>query len=189
LADGGAVGIPYAEDHAPPAALSLEGLSQIREAFAASAVRAATLGIELIQLHAAHGYLLHQFLSPLSNHRDDAYGGALENRMRFPLEVFDVVRDAFPAEKPVSMRVSGLHAATGKLPSPVTVVASLLADPVRSVLRGKVREIGQALMARGGMALMREMADEVEKTDIPFAGDTLDKWWNGISNGKQIWAS
>ena len=59
------------------------------------------------QLHGAHGYLLHQFLSPLSNQRDDEYGGSLENRMRFPLEVFDAVRAAFPAERPVTMRVSG----------------------------------------------------------------------------------
>src|SRR3546814_15943079 len=58
-------------------------------------------------LHAAHGYLMHQFLSPLSNRREDEYGGSLENRMRFPLEVFDAVRAAFPADRPVSVRVSG----------------------------------------------------------------------------------
>jgi 2,4-dienoyl-CoA reductase-like NADH-dependent reductase (Old Yellow Enzyme family) len=78
----------------------------VRDAFAESAARAARLGIDLIQLHAAHGYLLHQFLSPLSNQRDDEYGGSLENRMRFPLEVFDAVRAAFPAERAVTMRVS-----------------------------------------------------------------------------------
>jgi 2,4-dienoyl-CoA reductase-like NADH-dependent reductase (Old Yellow Enzyme family) len=79
----------------------------VRDAFAASAVRAARLGIDAVQLHAAHGYLLHQFLSPLSNRRDDEYGGSLENRMRFPLEVFDAVRAAFPAQKTVTMRISG----------------------------------------------------------------------------------
>ena len=72
----------------------------------AAARRADRLGIQLIQLHVAHGYLLHQFLSPLSNKRDDKYGGSLENRMRFPLEVFDAVRGAFTAEKPVSVRLS-----------------------------------------------------------------------------------
>jgi 2,4-dienoyl-CoA reductase-like NADH-dependent reductase (Old Yellow Enzyme family) len=66
-----------------------------------------------VQLHGAHGYLLHQFLSPLSNHRDDEYGGSLANRMRFPLEVFDAVRAAFPAGRPVSMRVSGTDWAPG----------------------------------------------------------------------------
>ena len=77
--------------------------------------RAARLGLDAIQLHGAHGYLLHQFLSPLSNRRDDEYGGSLENRMRFPLEVFDAVRAAFPAERPVTMRVSGTDWARGRL--------------------------------------------------------------------------
>ncbi|TDY51492.1 2,4-dienoyl-CoA reductase-like NADH-dependent reductase (Old Yellow Enzyme family) [Paraburkholderia rhizosphaerae] len=93
-------------DH-PPAALDRDGLRRVREAFAASARRAAALDIDLIQLHCAHGYLLHQFLSPLSNQRSDEYGGSLENRMRFPLEVFDAVRAAFPDDRPVSVRVSG----------------------------------------------------------------------------------
>lgn len=90
-----------------PRALDRDGLARVRDAFAAAARRAARLGIDGIQLHGAHGYLLHQFLSPLSNRRDDEYGGSLDNRMRFPLEVFDAVRQAFPAERPVTMRVSG----------------------------------------------------------------------------------
>ncbi|WP_083615552.1 NADH:flavin oxidoreductase/NADH oxidase [Paraburkholderia sp. SOS3] len=93
-------------DHAP-VALDRGGLERVREAFAAAARRAARLDLDLIQLHCAHGYLLHQFLSPLSNRRTDEYGGSLENRMRFPLEVFDAVRAAFPDERPVSVRVSG----------------------------------------------------------------------------------
>ncbi len=72
------------------------GLARIREAFAETAKRAARLGIDGIEIHAAHGYLLHEFLSPISNQRTDEYGGTLENRMRFPLEVFDAVRAAFP---------------------------------------------------------------------------------------------
>ena len=71
-----------------------------------AARRAARLGLDGVEIHAAHGYLLHQFLSPLANRRDDAYGGSLENRMRFPLEVFDAVRAAFPAERPVWVRIS-----------------------------------------------------------------------------------
>jgi 2,4-dienoyl-CoA reductase-like NADH-dependent reductase (Old Yellow Enzyme family) len=93
-------------DH-PPAALDRSGLTQVREAFAAAAHRAAQLGIDAVQLHGAHGYLVHQFLSPISNRRDDEYGGSLENRMRFPLEVFDAVRVAFPVDRAVTMRVSG----------------------------------------------------------------------------------
>jgi 2,4-dienoyl-CoA reductase-like NADH-dependent reductase (Old Yellow Enzyme family) len=98
--------IPYADGQIAPVALDREGLRRVRGAFAASAARAAKLGIDLIQLHVAHGYLMHQFLSPLSNRRDDEYGGSLENRMRFPLEIFEAVRAAFPAEKPISVRVS-----------------------------------------------------------------------------------
>jgi 2,4-dienoyl-CoA reductase-like NADH-dependent reductase (Old Yellow Enzyme family) len=99
--------IAMAESEAPPMALDPQGLARVRDAFVQSAVRATGLGLELVQLHAAHGYLLHQFLSPLSNRRDDQYGGSLENRMRFPLEVFDAVRAAVPQEKTVSVRVSG----------------------------------------------------------------------------------
>ncbi|WP_242146777.1 NADH:flavin oxidoreductase/NADH oxidase [Sphingomonas sp. BAUL-RG-20F-R05-02] len=91
----------------PPQALGLDDLKRLRDAFAAAAKRAARIGIDAVQLHGAHGYLLHQFLSPLSNQREDDYGGSLENRMRFPLEVFNAVREAFPADKPVTMRVSG----------------------------------------------------------------------------------
>jgi 2,4-dienoyl-CoA reductase-like NADH-dependent reductase (Old Yellow Enzyme family) len=99
--------IPFEDGQRPPVALDRDGLTRVREAFAAAAQRAARLGIDAVQLHCAHGYLLHEFLSPLSNRRDDEYGGGLDNRMRFPLEVFDAVRAAFPAGRAVSMRVSG----------------------------------------------------------------------------------
>ena len=87
-------------------ALDATGLDRVRRDFVAATERAARLGIDGIELHGAHGYLLHQFLSPLANQRDDQYGGSPENRMRFPLEVFDAVRAAFPAERPVWVRVS-----------------------------------------------------------------------------------
>jgi 2,4-dienoyl-CoA reductase-like NADH-dependent reductase (Old Yellow Enzyme family) len=98
---------PFAEGEVPPTALDRQEMQHLRDAFAAAALRAGRLGIDAVQLHAAHGYLLHQFLSPLSNTRDDEYGGSLENRMRFPLEVFEAVRAVFPADRPVTMRVSG----------------------------------------------------------------------------------
>ncbi len=98
--------IPHAPHEQPPAALDAAGLARVRDAFAAAARRAARLGIEAIELHCAHGYLLHEFLSPLANQRGDEYGGSLENRMRFPLEVFDAIRAAFPPERPVWARVS-----------------------------------------------------------------------------------
>ncbi len=92
--------IPFAQGQIAPAALDREGMLGVREAFVGAARRASRIGLDGVQLHGAHGYLMHQFLSPLSNRRTDEYGGSLENRMRFPLEVFVAVRAAFPAEKP-----------------------------------------------------------------------------------------
>jgi 2,4-dienoyl-CoA reductase-like NADH-dependent reductase (Old Yellow Enzyme family) len=98
--------VPHKEGEAPPLALDAPGLARVRDAFVNAARRAERLGIDAIELHSAHGYLLHQFLSPISNKRTDQYGGSLQNRMRYPLEVFDAVRAAFPAEKPVGIKVS-----------------------------------------------------------------------------------
>lgn len=93
------------EDRAP-VALTKQDLERLKQAFVDSAQRAAKLGIQLVELHAAHGYLLHQFLSPLSNQREDEYGGSLENRLRFPLEVFHAVRSALPDSVAVGVRLS-----------------------------------------------------------------------------------
>jgi len=89
-----------------PTALDQDGLERIKQAFVASAKRAVRLGLNGIELHAAHGYLFHQFLSPIANHREDQYGGSLENRMRFPLEVFDAVKAAIPASVLLGVRIS-----------------------------------------------------------------------------------
>lgn len=91
-----------------PHALTVGGLAEVREAFATAARRADAAGFDVVEVHAAHGYLLHQFLSPLSNVRDDAYGGSREGRMRFPLEVVDAVRAVWPAGKPLLVRVSAV---------------------------------------------------------------------------------
>ena len=98
--------VPQKDGELAPQALDAAGLLRVRDAFVAAARRAEHLGIDGIELHAAHGYLMHSFLSPISNQRTDAYGGSLENRMRFPLELFAAVRAAFPAHKPVGIRVS-----------------------------------------------------------------------------------
>jgi len=98
--------IPHKQGETPPLAFDAAGLKRVRDAFVAAARRAERLGIDAIEVHSAHGYLLHQFLSPVANQRTDQYGGSLPNRMRFPLEVFDAVREAFPQSKPVGIRVS-----------------------------------------------------------------------------------
>jgi len=91
-------------------------------------MRAARLGLDAVQLHVAHGYLLHEFLSPLSNHRDDQYGGSLENRARFPLEVFDAVRATFTADHPVTLRISATDWMDGGFTLDEAVVFSRMAE-------------------------------------------------------------
>jgi 2,4-dienoyl-CoA reductase-like NADH-dependent reductase (Old Yellow Enzyme family) len=98
--------LPHAVTDPVPQALDDAGLAKVKADFVNAALRVQALGIEAIELHGAHGYLLHQFLSPLANQRSDQYGGTLENRMRFPLEVFDAVRAALPHSVAIGMRVS-----------------------------------------------------------------------------------
>jgi len=105
--------IPHAEGWQVPQELDIAGLHRIRDAFAAAAQRAARVGIDSLELHAAHGYLLHQFLAAHSNRRTDAYGGDLKRRMRFPLEVFSAVRESWPTERPLGIRISGTDWAAG----------------------------------------------------------------------------
>lgn len=98
--------VPYLPQWREPDALDAEGLAAVKAAFVQAAKRAARIGLDLIELHGAHGYLLHQFLSPLSNTRTDEYGGDLAGRMRFPLEVFEAVRAEVPEQMPVLVRLS-----------------------------------------------------------------------------------
>ncbi len=104
---------PFAEGWQTPAALDQEAMDALRTTFAAATERAARLGFDLLELHAAHGYLLSEFLSPHANMRDDLYGGSAQNRMRFPLETFDAVRAVWPAERPFGVRYNGTDWAEG----------------------------------------------------------------------------
>lgn len=99
--------LPFAHDYPQPHALTLDGIARIVEAFRAAARRALAAGFRVIELHAAHGYLLHQFLSPLANLRTDAYGGTFENRVRLARDVTRAVREVWPAELPLFVRASG----------------------------------------------------------------------------------
>jgi 2,4-dienoyl-CoA reductase-like NADH-dependent reductase (Old Yellow Enzyme family) len=98
--------IPFADGYPTPRAMSIADMAEVIIAFREAARRADDAGFDVVEIHAAHGYLLHEFLSPLSNHRTDQYGGDRDGRMRFPLEVVETVRAVWPASKPLFMRVS-----------------------------------------------------------------------------------
>ena len=98
--------LPHMPHEPPPRELTRADIAAIRDQFVATARRADRLGLDALELHSAHGYLLHSFLSPIANQRGDEYGGSLENRMRLVLETFDAVRAVWPATKPLGLRVS-----------------------------------------------------------------------------------
>jgi NADPH2 dehydrogenase len=113
--------VPHKEGELAPLALDATGLARVRDAFVAAARRAERLGLDALEVHSAHGYLLHQFLSPIANKRTDQYGGSLQNRMRYPLEVFDAIREVFPANKPVGVKLSATDWVEGGWDLPQTI--------------------------------------------------------------------
>jgi 2,4-dienoyl-CoA reductase-like NADH-dependent reductase (Old Yellow Enzyme family) len=143
--------LPHGAADEAPRELDRAGLDKVKADFVAATKRAARLGLAGIELHGAHGYLLHEFLSPLANQRTDEYGGSLDNRMRFPLEVFDAVRAAFPADKPVWMRLSATDWVPGGWDIDGTVAMS------------------QALKARGCAAIHVSSGGVSPQQKIPLA--------------------
>lgn len=105
--------LPYYPESQTPREMTRADMDQVRADFVASARRALRAGFDMLELHCAHGYLLGSFISPLTNRRADSYGGSLENRMRFPLEVFEALRDAWPNDRPISVRLSATDWADG----------------------------------------------------------------------------
>ena len=121
--------IPLAAGWPAPRELTRTGMDGVTQAFVAAAQRAAHAGVDFLEVHSTHGYLLCEFLSPLSNARTDEYGGSLENRMRFPLEVFCAVRAAFPPDKPIGAKISGTDfAAGGWMPEDAVAYARALRE-------------------------------------------------------------
>jgi anthraniloyl-CoA monooxygenase len=118
LADGAwdivsASPLPYYPDSQVPAEIDRASMDRVKAEFVAAAIRGERCGFDMLEMHTAHGYLLASFLSPLTNKRTDEYGGSLENRLRFPLEVFEAMRAAWPAHKPMSVRISATDWAEG----------------------------------------------------------------------------
>ena len=140
--------IPFDDSRPEPEALSVEGIAKITQDFVDAAKRADQAGFDAVELHAAHGYLLHQFLSPLSNQRDDAYGGSFENRVRLLLEVFDAVRAVFPAGKPVGVRVSATDWVEGGWDLDDTVALAALLE---------ARHCDYIHVSSGGLSMAQEI--------------------------------
>lgn len=122
--------IPWQDGNAVPKAMDRADMDMVRDQFVAATGMAARAGFDMVELHAAHGYLISSFISPLSNRREDEYGGSLENRMRYPLEVFAAMRDAWPAEKPMSVRISANDwvGDEGVTPEEAVEIARMFAD-------------------------------------------------------------
>ena len=105
--------VPFSATYPSPHALSLDGIAHVVASFRAAALRSLNAGFQVAELHAAHGYLLHEFLSPIANERTDRYGGSFENRIRLLLDVTDAVRTVWPAELPMLVRISATDWADG----------------------------------------------------------------------------
>ncbi|MFD4141229.1 bifunctional salicylyl-CoA 5-hydroxylase/oxidoreductase [Streptomyces sp. NPDC058572] len=142
-----------------PHALDRTGLTEIREQFTGAARRAASSGFDLLELHCAHGYLLSGFLSPLTNRRTDAYGGPLENRLRFPLEVFDAVRAVWPDERPMTVRISATDWADG----------GTTADDALAIARAFAAHGADAIDVSTGQVVPEEQPEYGRSYQTPYA--------------------
>ena len=121
--------LPWSAENQPPREMTRKDMDTVRDQFAGAARMAIEAGFDMLEIHMAHGYLLSSFISPLSNLREDEYGGSIENRMRFPLEVFQAVRKAWPDSRPISVRISATDWAPGGLDGPQSVaVARMLKE-------------------------------------------------------------
>lgn len=127
--------IPFDDGWQTPQALDTAGIARVVDAFRAAAIRALTAGAQILEVHAAHGYLLHEFLSPLANHRTDAYGGSFENRARIVREVVTAIRAVWPESNPVSVRITGTDwRDDGWTPDDAVALARLLAEDGADVI-------------------------------------------------------
>ncbi|MCL6673180.1 bifunctional salicylyl-CoA 5-hydroxylase/oxidoreductase [Streptomyces panaciradicis] len=151
--------LPYKPAGQVPSELTLTQLADLRRQFTSAARRAAGAGFDLLELHCAHGYLLSGFLSPLANRRTDAYGGCLENRLRFPLEVFDAVREVWPEDKPMTVRISATDWAEG----------GTTAEDAVEIARAFAAHGADAIDVSTGQVVADERPDFGRSYQTPFA--------------------
>ena len=152
--------VPHADGEPAPAALDAAGLADVREAFVSAARRAERIGIDAIELHMAHGYLLHELLSPIANWRDDDYGGGFENRIRYPLEVFDAVRATWPTDRPMGVRISATDWVDGGWTPE---------DAVELARRLKARGCDWLDVSSGGVSPAQRIPAPIPGIHVPFA--------------------
>lgn len=163
--------IPFDVGHPVPRALTLDEMDVIEANFRAGARRALAASFQVVELHMAHGYLLHEFLSPLVNHRNDDYGGSLENRLRFPLRVARAVRDEWPSELPMFVRISATDWVEGGWDIDQSVV-----------LARQLKEIGVDLIdCSSGFAVPNEPVPFGPGFQVPFAARVRSE--AGIASG------
>ena len=165
VADGGWTpiapsAVPHADGEAAPKALDAAGLAAIRDAFVDTARRAERCGVDAIELHMAHGYLLHEFLSPIANRRGDAYGGSFANRIRFPLEVFDAVRAVWCADRPLGVRLSATDWVAG---------GWSIEESVELARRLKARSCDWIDVSAGGVSPAQKIPAPTPGVHVPFA--------------------
>ncbi|MFF0190241.1 bifunctional salicylyl-CoA 5-hydroxylase/oxidoreductase [Streptomyces sp. NPDC005244] len=151
--------LPYRRDGQTPRELTRAQLTDLRQQFTEAACRAARCGFDLLELHCAHGYLLSGFLSPLTNRRTDAYGGSLEKRLRFPLEVFDAVRAVWPEERPMTVRISATDWAEG----------GTTGDDAVAVARAFAAHGADAIDVSTGQVVADERPDYGRSYQTPYA--------------------
>jgi 2,4-dienoyl-CoA reductase-like NADH-dependent reductase (Old Yellow Enzyme family) len=182
--------VPYNEDHATPKELSLDDIEELKKAWGAAVKRAVKAGFDVIEIHNAHGYLLHSFLSPISNKRTDRYGGSFENRVRLTLEIVEVSRKEMPESMPLFLRLSATDWLEHSGEESWTVeesakLASLLAEKGVDLLDVSSAGNSPAQKIKGGPGYQAGFAKTIKKA----VGDKLLVSAVGtITNGKQAQA-
>lgn len=167
-----------------PHALGADELAAIRDEFAAAAERGARAGFDLLELHCAHGYLLSSFLSPLTNQRTDAYGGDLAGRLRFPLEVLDAVREMWPADRPLSVRISATDWAPGGATGDDAVaVARALAEHGADVVDVSTGQVVPEESPAFGRSYQTPFADRIRnETGLPVIAVGAISSWDDVNS-------
>jgi anthraniloyl-CoA monooxygenase len=167
--------IPYHPYSPVPRAMTRADMDRVRDDFAAATRRAARAGFDLLEVHMAHGYLLSSFLTPVSNQRTDEYGGPMERRMRFPLEVFDAMRDAWPSDRPIAVRISASDWVErgGITEEDVLLLARALAEhgaDVLDVSSGQTTPEGKPPYGRAWMTHLSDMVRNVARVPTMTVG-------------------